>query len=80
MHEKIMILDDWITVGTSNMDYLSFFQNLEADVVVTLFDNKTIIKDHFLHNLNKSVQLTANNHPWWKKLFSRFLLYIRRWL
>ena len=34
LHAKIMILDDWITVGSSNMDYLSFSRNLEADVVV----------------------------------------------
>lgn len=83
LHAKIMILDDWITVGTSNMDYLSFFRNLEADVVVTLPENKKIIADQFLYDLTQSVQLTSDiyrQRPWWKKLMGRILFNIRRWL
>ncbi|MEN6623627.1 MAG: phospholipase D-like domain-containing protein [Smithella sp.] len=83
LHEKIMILDDWITVGTSNMDYLSFFRNLEADVVIMLSENKKILEDQFLNDLNQAVQLTSDiyqQRPWWKKIMGRLFFYIRRWL
>lgn len=80
LHEKIMFLDDWITVGSSNIDYLSFFRNLEAEVVVTLPETKKILEEQFLHDLIQSVQLTSDSRPWWKRAIGRLLFNIRRWL
>ena len=83
LHAKIMILDDWITVGSSNLDYLSFFRNLEAEVVVSLPQTKRTIVDQFQNDLTHAEELTISDcpqRPWWKKLFGRLLLYVRRWL
>jgi cardiolipin synthase A/B len=83
LHAKIMMLDDWITVGSSNIDYMSFFRNLEAEVVVTLPATKKTIQDQFLNDLKHAEELTIDNYPqrpWWKKLFGHLLLNIRRWL
>jgi len=83
LHAKIMILDDWITIGSSNMDYLSFFRNLEADVVVALPETRKVLEDQFLHDLTQAEEITINDfpqYPWWKKLLGRLLLNIKRWL
>lgn len=83
LHAKIMILDDWITVGSTNIDYLSFFRNLEAEVVVTLPETKKTIEDQFLHDLTHAEEITINDcpqRPWWKKMMGHLLLNIKRWL
>lgn len=35
LHAKTMIIDDWHTVGTSNLNHRSFIHDLELDVVLT---------------------------------------------
>ncbi|MGV8058202.1 MAG: phosphatidylserine/phosphatidylglycerophosphate/cardiolipin synthase family protein [Smithellaceae bacterium] len=83
LHAKIMFLDDWITVGSSNIDYLSFFRNLEAEVVVTLPETKKVLEDQFLNDLTQSEEITINDfprYPWWRKLFGHLLFSIKRWL
>ena len=83
LHAKIMILDDWMTVGSSNLDYLSFFRNLEAEIVVSLTQTKKTIEDRFLNDLTHAEELTIDDcpqRPWWRKLFGHLLLYVKRWL
>jgi cardiolipin synthase A/B len=83
LHAKIMILDDWITIGSSNIDYLSAFRNLEADVVVSLPETKKVLGDQFLHDLTQAAEITISDfprYPWWKNLLGRLLLNIKRWL
>jgi cardiolipin synthase len=79
LHAKVMILDNWVTVGSSNLDHRSLFQDLEADVILTKAENITLLGEQFLKDLtvSKQVQLV-----WWKnrsllhrlleKLFMRF--------
>lgn len=83
LHAKIMILDDWITVGSSNIDYLSFSRNLEADIVVTLRETKKELEDQFLRDLTQSEEIMINDfpqYPRWKKLLGQVLLSLKRWL
>lgn len=83
LHAKIMILDDWITVGSTNLDYLSFFRNLEAEIVVSLPQTKKTIEDQFYIDLTHAEELTIHDcphRPWWRKLFGNLLLYVKRWL
>ena len=63
LHAKIMILDDWITVGSSNIDYLSFFRNLEADAVISLPETKKVLEDQFLNDLTHAEEITINDFP-----------------
>jgi cardiolipin synthase A/B len=83
LHAKVMILDYWITVGSSNMDYLSLFKNFEVDVVLSLPESRLAIEKKFLDDINHSREIILKDLPenaWWKKLFVRLLLYRRRWL
>lgn len=83
LHAKVMIVDDWMTVGSTNLDYLSFFQNFEADVVLRLPESKIVIEKQFLDDISQSREIFLYDLPksaWWKKLLGFLLLYLKRWL
>jgi cardiolipin synthase len=83
LHAKIMILDEWMTVGSSNLDYLSIFQNFEADVVLRLPESNLAVEKQFLDDISHSREIFLKDLPksaWWKRLFVRLLLYLKRWL
>jgi cardiolipin synthase A/B len=83
LHAKVMILDNWMTVGSSNLDYLSFFRNFEAYVVLRQPESKLTIEKQFLDDISHSREIFLHDLPegtWWKKLFLHLLLYLKRWL
>jgi cardiolipin synthase len=83
LHAKIMIIDDWITVGSSNLDYRSLFRNLEVDVVLNLPASKDAIREQFLDDLDHSQEIFIQDYPhrpWWKRFIGRIALYLKRLL
>ncbi len=70
LHCKTMIIDDsWATIGSANMDIISFFHNREANVVMK--DSQTIaeLAEHFLEDLSYCMPLTQKrlqHYPKWK--------------
>jgi len=47
LHAKYVIIDDnWATIGSSNMDYLSLLSNREANVIIRDAATVKIMKDH----------------------------------
>jgi cardiolipin synthase A/B len=83
LHAKIMIIDDWITVGSSNLDYSSLFRNLEVDVVLSLPASKDAIREQFLDDISHSQEIFIRDYPrrpWWKRLIGRIALYLKRLL
>lgn len=84
LHCKTVVIDDqWATVGSTNMDVLSFFRNRESNLVIR--NNSAIeeLKQHFLTDLQHSQELTLERlgeKPRWKlyigycaRLFKSFL-------
>jgi cardiolipin synthase len=71
-HCKTVIIDDeWATVGSTNMDILSFFYNREANIVI--YDKLAIteLNAHFTNDLKGAHELTKNNFhqiPHWKRI------------
>lgn len=35
LHAKTLIVDDWVSIGTSNLNHRSFYHDLEVDIVLT---------------------------------------------
>lgn len=72
LHSKIMISDDSIaSVGTANIDIRSFEQNYEVNALVYDTDFAKELKQDFLTDNTKSIQLTYEKHtqrPWSDKL------------
>jgi cardiolipin synthase len=77
LHAKCLIIDDWGTVGTSNLNHRSFHQDLEIDLVVT--DNATLsrMSQQFALDLESSQEITEaslSKRPLWQRLLGRLAL------
>jgi cardiolipin synthase len=60
MHAKTMVVDGyWSTVGSSNLDYLSFLHNHEANAVVLGAAFAAQLEDVFLADLEHAVPIDA---------------------
>jgi cardiolipin synthase len=60
MHAKTMVVDGyWSTVGSSNLDYLSFLHNHEANAVVLGAAFAAQLEDVFEADLRQAVPIDA---------------------
>ncbi len=65
IHAKTAVVDeDWVTFGSFNLDSLSFVYNHEANVVTSNLKCAQEVKNMFLKDLEKSVEIT---HREWQK-------------
>lgn len=62
LHAKVAIIDDWVTVGSTNLNSRSLNHDLEADVVLAEPTSRASLEDHFTEGLSKSVELTVDTH------------------
>lgn len=84
LHAKSLILDDWMLVGSSNLNHRSLLHDLEADITIFTEAAKKQLEQLFIHDLTVSKQL---HYDEWKKLRSfhqrilgRFALYLKYWI
>jgi cardiolipin synthase A/B len=72
LHSKTIIIDDrWATMGSLNLDYLSFYRNLEANLIITDPAPVMELKQHFLADLEGSRELVYDmweNRSLWQKI------------
>ena len=83
LHAKTLIIDDWMTIGSSNLNHRSLWHDLEVDVNVRLPQSKHLLEQQFLLDLQNAEDISLENwqkHPWYQHLIGRFLLYIKYWL
>ena len=64
LHAKTKIIDDWMTIGSSNQNYRSYFYDLEADIVLSSSAAKENLQQQFLKDLELSHKLDLNH---WKQ-------------
>ncbi|MDD3029911.1 MAG: phospholipase D-like domain-containing protein [Alphaproteobacteria bacterium] len=61
IHSKTVVIDDaWATIGSTNMDVLSFFRNRESNLMTTNAEAIEELKQHFLEDLKQSHELTRD--------------------
>jgi cardiolipin synthase A/B len=83
LHEKILILDDWFLVGSSNLNYRSFKHDLEVDVNIRSKEAKTTIEEQYLLDLSQSKKISLNDvkkQPIFQYLLGRLVLFMRYWI
>ncbi len=72
LHSKIIVADDTISsIGTTNMDIRSFEHNYEINAVIYDDTFAIALKNDFLNDCNKSIQLNYNTfvkRPWRDRL------------
>ena len=81
-HRKIFILDDWMCLGSSNLNHRSLLHDLEMDVVITHESNKAHLEESCLKTHRDSVIYQTNDWqkiPRGKRWLGNILLYLRYW-
>ncbi|NCN27794.1 phosphatidylserine/phosphatidylglycerophosphate/cardiolipin synthase family protein [bacterium] len=81
-HAKILMIDDYMFVGSSNLNHRSILHDLESDVAVTLEENQHQLYDDFENDLTFSHRVTLNSlkrTTVFKKLIANLMLLFRYW-
>jgi cardiolipin synthase len=76
LHNKVVMIDDrWATIGSTNMDVISFFHNREANLMITCREAIVELKAHFLEDLKVSREFRQEDYqefPFWKRAGGQF--------
>jgi cardiolipin synthase len=83
LHAKGIIVDDWMTVGSSNLNHRSHLHDLELDIVCSHPESKNRLMEMWIQDLTASRELTLEqwrSEGFWRRLVSRIILAFRYWL
>lgn len=83
LHAKTMLIDDWMLVGSSNLNHRSLMHDLEADVVLTAESSRVKLENRFQLDLAESDEIDLTNwsrRPWWERWGGWCLLAFRSFL
>ncbi len=83
LHAKILVVDDWVVVGSSNLNFRSLMHDLEVDAVLTTEAARNSILERLESDLTQSEEVTAammKRRPWHQKILGRIFLRLRYWM
>jgi cardiolipin synthase len=72
LHAKSFIIDDWITIGSSNLNHRSLIHDLEVDLAIQRGDNRKRIEIDFITSTQSQLEVTKK-HVDQRSLWDRFL-------
>jgi cardiolipin synthase len=81
-HQKVFIADDWMCIGSTNLNHRSFLHDLEMDVVITHEENKRAILDSYVKDQEVSSSFDSADWrrlPLWKRWTSSIFLLAKYW-
>ncbi|OGT55197.1 MAG: cardiolipin synthase B [Gammaproteobacteria bacterium RIFCSPHIGHO2_12_FULL_41_15] len=84
LHAKTLILDDWVLVGSSNLNHRSLLHDLEADITLHKKESKQSLMDRFLEDIHHSREISLDSwhiqRPLRQRMLGRLVLYIKYWI
>jgi cardiolipin synthase len=83
LHAKMLIIDEWVVLGSSNMNHRSLLHDLEADIVITQDVTKEELCHQFKNDLRKTQEVSMDDwkqQKWAGKAAGRTLYAMRYWL
>jgi len=83
LHAKTIIVDDWMTVGSSNMNSRSLRHDLEIDYVLSQPGTKAALASEFLKDLKRSDEISPSaypNRPLWQRFLGHLVLFAKYWI
>lgn len=83
VHAKIVQIDDWAAVGSSNLNHRSFVQDLEVDLAVSHEDTRQSLSRQFLLDLTKAEEISVQSfskRPLLGSLAGQIFLLFRHWM
>lgn len=60
LHAKTLIVDDWVSIGTSNLNHRSFYHDLEVDIVLTHEESIDQLVKQFTSDVKNSDRVTQD--------------------
>ena len=81
-HQKILISDDWVCVGSTNLNHRSFLHDLEMDVVLTRSENRQRVIERFTRDQDASQVFDRNTWsqlPLWERFMTSILTWAKYW-
>ena len=82
LHAKNYIIDDWITIGSSNLNHRSLLHDLEVDLIIQDDVNKELIKKKFIESTSEKNSISIedlNRRPFFDRFLSRLLFTFKYW-
>jgi cardiolipin synthase len=82
LHAKTYIVDDWVSVGSSNLNHRSILHDLEIDFTISIEENKKLIQQYFFEDQTKYDVVDLNYYSNWstfKVFVSKIIYYLRYW-
>lgn len=81
LHAKSIIVDDWMVVGSTNLNSRSLIHDLEVDVEIQTEEAKHTLQELYIEDLSHSEEITLNNWQgrlsWGKRIMGHLTLYFR---
>ena len=79
LHSKTMLIDNLVLVGSTNLNYRSFFHDLELDALLTSESSVQCLHDKFRLDIQNSVEITPTHNGKYRRV-QKLLGYISRFL
>lgn len=84
LHAKTLILDDWMLIGSSNLNHRSLLHDLEVDINVRQPNSKKQLVSLFLDDLTHSKEIflgdLSAHRAWIYRSLGRLVLYVKYWI
>jgi len=83
LHAKSIIIDDWVMLGSSNLNHRSFLHDLETDVVVYDPNTTARFRDQFEIDRSRSRKVSLQSFEplrAWSRTMGTLLWPLRRWM
>ncbi len=80
LHAKTLIIDDWMLVGSSNLNHRSLLHDLEIDVNITTDEAKKAVETQFIEDLKSSKEINLDEwlkRPLSQRIMGRLILYAK---
>jgi cardiolipin synthase len=81
LHAKVMIIDQLATIGSSNLNHRSIFQDLEADIILHSLEGIETLSQQFSRDLIHSHAITLEHwrrRSWVQRFLERLFLIFRK--
>lgn len=81
LHAKILQLDDWALIGSSNLNHRSLLHDLEVDILLSAPQSIQALEQQFLVDLQNAREISLTDwhimRPRYQRWLGRLLLYIK---
>jgi cardiolipin synthase len=83
MHAKVLVADEWVFVGSANMNFRSFHRDSEIGVVLSQRKAREGLEEQFLRDLEMSREVCCDpmeKVPFWQQVLGFVLFRFRFWM